>query len=100
MIPYQEMLDKHTVKELTEKEIEALQMMEQFTDEAIEKQFGHGYSIHVDANAIDKLASGFGLYRRTVLLDAWKEMYDKGGWKVEYSSGQMDNNWVLSSKKR
>lgn len=94
------MLEKHTTEVLSEKEMEALQMMESFTDEAINKQFGKSYSINVDANAIDKLASGFGIYRRSILIDKWKSMCENAGWEVKYSSGQMSNDWILTGKNK
>jgi hypothetical protein len=97
MINYNRKYKEANDPALSDEENDAIIRMEEFTDNCIEVQFHTSRAIHVDAQAIEKIASPFGIYRSQIIMNEWKNRYKANGWEVNFVSDHT-STWLLTGK--
>jgi hypothetical protein len=100
MISHDEISKKFSDPTLWEEEKASLKKLEALTDKAIEVQYNQTRSIALNDDEVEKILSKHGIHRRMVVEKAWKDLYEKGGWKIESSSDQDSTWWYITPLKK
>ena len=96
MIGYKEILEKTTAPELSKEESETLRLLEVKTDDSIRTQFPNNSVVYIRVQEFNQLLNVHPRKRQDAIQRKWREIYEKGGWKISYNGE--DNEWELSGK--
>lgn len=95
MIKYEDIRAEHQSSELSVTEQTIISKMEFVTDSIIKHEFGRGLPITIPVNAIDELVDSLNTWRRPIVIAAWKDMYERAGWRIESETDSMTPSYYF-----
>lgn len=93
MIVYTEIKTTLTDPELSQGERIAMKQLEKLTDAAINEFIPKQKTVYIDAEVVDKVLENFGVWRKPILIEHWRKMYESNGWNVWYNGE--DNCYLM-----